>query len=68
MSKEWIVTKPIVGSASCIVQAETEEEARRVAAESGDWEVEEWETTEKCRGNVCNLMGIYGKDEVVPND
>ena len=65
MSKEWTITKSIVGTASCTVEAETEEAARRIARESGEWEINEWEITTPCAGNVCHLRGIYGADDAV---
>ena len=65
MSKEWTITKSIVGTAWCTVEAETEEDARRIARESGEWEINEWEITTPCAGNVCHLRGIYGADDAV---
>jgi hypothetical protein len=65
---EWIITKSIIGTASCAVAADTEEEARKLANEFGEWEIDEWEVVSPCKGNVCHLMGIYGVDSAERDD
>ncbi len=56
MAQEYIITAPIYGCASTIVEASSEEEARAKfnAGETGDWEVDQFEVgSGGCRGNVC---------------
>lgn len=56
---KWTVEAPIYGSVSLHVEAENAEQAIARAKE-GDWseppEIETWEVSEGCRGNVCNRM------------
>ena len=65
MSKEWVVSVPIVGRMDIFVTAETEE-AAEAAALSGEWtesEIVETEVVRECRGNVCHLSS--GIDVIV---
>ena len=51
---EWTVVCKIQGEALCIVDAETQEDAIRVAKDSGDWVCSEWE---------CNWSNYNGSIE-----
>ena len=53
--KKFWVTAPIVGIAECNVEAIDEDDAKRIAIESGEWKISEWDITEECRGNICHL-------------
>jgi len=56
MTQEYIITAPIYGCASAIVEAESEEEAQQKFADGqvGEWEVDHFEVgSGGCRGNVC---------------
>jgi len=56
--KKWIVTAAISGTATCAVDAETEEQAMIVAKEDGDWDPE-WDTnTEAWRGGFIEAQEI----------
>ena len=54
--KKYRVTRPIVGTAYAYIEANSEEEAKETAE---DFEIEQWETTDGCQGNVCSQMHNY---------
>jgi len=56
MSK-YIVEATITGMASCVVEANSKEDAIRVAHESGDWETNDWDlNTDGSRGGWIDAM------------
>lgn len=42
MAEFWVTVK-IEGTAACMVEADNAEDAEKMARESGEWEINDWE-------------------------
>lgn len=56
-TKTWIVTAATSGRASCVVAAETKEDALTKALSEGEWEHDEWDiNTQSHKGGFIEAV------------